>query len=93
MIALTIWRAIVCLVCAFSFVRLLWRFWKYGKNWNGKTRDYWYSLTMWSLAGMSLTAESIIRQAPFRYSIVFVTAAAAASLIGLRRKGGWGSDK
>jgi hypothetical protein len=91
--ALTFWRAVVGIVCLLSFLRLLYRFALHRDEWNPKTRDYWYALTMWSFAGLALSVEALIRHSPFRYSLVFVSAAAIVSMIGLRRKGGWGSDK
>lgn len=92
MTALTIWRVLVFVICLSSFVILCNRFRKNRKQWTAKTRDYWYAQTMWSFAGAVIPLEGILRHGSFRISLVFVTAAVIVNLIGLRRKGSWGTD-
>jgi hypothetical protein len=77
---------------ATSFLILLNRFRVGRSDWNTKTRDYWYALTMWTFAASCGTIESLIRGLSIRYSIVLSIAAAATTLSGVLRKGTWGGE-
>lgn len=89
---LTIVRIILLVVAASAFFILLNRFRVGRQDWNAKTRDYWYALTMWTFASGCGTAESLYRQLPGRYSIVLSVAAAVVTLTGVLRKGTWGGS-
>lgn len=84
-------RVAIFVMCAGSVLTLLMRFKNNRDNWNAKTRDYWYALVSWSVAGMVIAVEGIRHDTPFGVRTVFVTVSAVVSLIGLRRKGDWGS--
>lgn len=88
------WRVGIILVCAGCLWFLLQRYRHNSSTWNEKTRDYWFSLVMWSLAGAVLAIQGMILNFPFGPGLVFVTMAALVSLKGLLKRGEWGgSDK
>lgn len=89
---LLVLRIILMAICAVSVIILINRLRKNGNDWTPKTRDYWYGQFMWSIAGVSLTLEGILRNVPWRFSLVIIMAAATVNLIGLRRKGPWGTN-
>lgn len=84
------WRLINLLVAAVCVFLLGRRFAKNGVNWNTKTRDYWYALVMWCVAGFAISLEGIVRDSPLGARLVFTTAAVLVTLKGLTRKGTWG---
>jgi hypothetical protein len=84
------WRLGLFVVTLSSLILLTCRVCRHGKNWNPKTKDYWFALVMWSLAGLVVSIEGVIRDSTFGMRLVFVTAAALVTLNGLRRKGAWG---
>lgn len=86
---LNIWLLFVCLLC---IVTLINRFVKNRNDWNPKTRDYWYSFFMWSIAGAAMGVENFIRDAPIRVRLITAIAASMVTFIGLRRRGAWGTD-
>lgn len=88
---LLLWRFSILLVSCASVFFLLRRFYKFHDSWNTKTRDYWYALFMWSISGVGVALEGILRQSPFRFVLVIITAAAIVTLIGVIRRGTWGS--
>lgn len=85
-------RIILLATCLVSFVILCNRYRLNSEQWSNKTRDYWYAQTMWSLAGIAIPIEGIYRDTPWRYSFIFIMAAAIVNLIGLRRRGPWGTN-
>lgn len=87
-----IWRLALLVVCVGCIGLLAVRMKTNGRNWNPKTRDYWFALLMWCIAGVVLAVEGIIRDSIFSIRLVFVTAAALVTLNGLRRKGSWGDN-
>lgn len=64
-----------------------------GRNWNVKTKDYWFALMMWSLAGCVFAGQGVVLDRPFTPGFVFLTAAVLVTGKGLARKGPWGSDE
>lgn len=93
MVLVIVWRIFLLTICCISFLVLMNRFRTRRQKWNTKTRDYWYALTMWSFAGIIATGESIARGIPFRYGIVFTSAAAIATFFGVMRPGSWGDSE
>jgi hypothetical protein len=85
-------RCILLTVCLVSVVILANRYRVNRDNWSSKTRDYWYAQLMWCVAGVAIPLEGILRQTPFRYSFTLLLAASIVNLIGLRKKGPWGTN-
>ena len=83
-------RFILLLACCVSFVMLVHKYLGHRKYWNMKTKDYWYALLMWSIAGISYGTEGIVRDRPLGPTLVFVFAAAVVSVKGVLKKGAWG---
>lgn len=92
MLLLVIVRIILLVVSLSSLIILVNRYFLNHREWTAKTRDYWYSQFMWSIAGVSIAVEGLIRHSGFRYSFVFILSAAIGNLIGLHRKGPWGTN-
>jgi hypothetical protein len=86
------WRAVNLLICLTCVIILANRFRKNRQQWNAKTRDYWLSFMMWSVAGLEFSIQGIIESTALNYRLVFISAAALVTLSGLRRKGAWGTD-
>lgn len=84
------WRLGIYFLTSWSLIILVARYRKHRVNWNDKTVDYWYSLTMWCLAGWVLALEGILRDSAFGARLIFITLAASITLRGLRQKGSWG---
>jgi hypothetical protein len=89
---ITVLRWVLLIVCVVSIFILANRLRTNRKQWSAKTRDYWYAQFMWSVAGVAIPVEGLLRGTPFRYSFIFILAAAVVNLIGLRRKGPWGTN-
>lgn len=85
-------RIVAFLVSIYSVVTLCSRWRKNHKDWNEKTLDYWYGLTMWSLAGCVFTVQGILLDRPFTAGFVFMTAAIFVTGRGLHRQGPWGGS-
>lgn len=83
-------RVITGIICIISLVIMIDSFLKYRQYWNTKTLDYWYARVMWTVGGLSVCVEGVIRHLPIRYSFVFVVAAALTTLKGNLRRGRWG---
>lgn len=79
-------------VSLYSFAMLVYRYQTGGgKNWNVKTKDYWFALVMWSLSGCAFTIQGIALDRPFTPGFVFLIAAILVTGKGIRRKGDWGA--
>lgn len=79
----------ISLYCVFTLVR---RYIANHTGWNEKTLDYWYALTMWSLAGCVFCVQGILLDRPFTAGFVFLTAAILVTGKGLHQKGTWGES-
>ena len=86
-------RLVIFFVCLTSIIILIKRFRLNRNGWNSKTRDYWYSLVMWSLAGCVITVEGVYQDSDFGFRGVFVIAASLITLKGLLQKGEWGETE
>lgn len=84
-------RVVAFFVSLYAFVVLLSRYFRDGNDWNSKTMDYWYALTMWSLAGCVFTVQGVALDRPFTPGFVFLTAAILVTGKGLNQKGDWGN--
>lgn len=89
----TNWVRLFCFfVSAYSFVFLLVRYRAGGgREWNVKTKDYWFALVMWSLSGCVFTIQGIVLNRPLTPGFVFLIAAILVTGKGLSRKGDWGA--
>lgn len=85
-------RLVLMLSCLCSAIILLIKYKHKSKSWNSKTKDYWYSLLMWSIAGISFGIEGIYKDRPPGPTLVFVFAAAVVTAIGVKKPGNWGDD-
>lgn len=85
-------RVVIFAVSLYSVVYLLRRFPQSGQSWNPKTKDYWFALLMWSIAGCAFTIQGVILDRPFTPATVFLSAAVLVTGRGLHRKGGWGPN-
>lgn len=88
---ITAWRIAIFCVCVLAFVIMAVGFKRHRHQWNKKTRDYWYGRMMWVLAGAAIVIEGFLEDTHDNYSLVFVSAAALATLKGNLQKGNWGN--
>ena len=85
-------RVLVLFVSVYCVVLLLIRHQQEALRWNVKTKDLWYALLMWSLAGCVFAVQGIALDRPFTPATVFLTAAVLVTGKGVHRKGRWGGD-
>lgn len=86
---LRLFNAIVCAIALF----LLWKRFLQSKNsWNTKTRDYWYAVVMWCVAGFAIAIEGVVRDSSMGARPVILFVAGVVTLKGLLKKGSWGSS-
>lgn len=85
-------RVVVACLCATSLFILLKRYRAHNQKWNEKTKDYWFSLVMWVLAGLIGSAQGAFYHNPLGPSLIFSIAAGTVTLKGLLRKGEWGGS-
>lgn len=78
-------------ICSFSMILMAHDFIRDHRVWNQKTRDYWYGRNMWTITGIIAGVEGLVRDIPFRYTLVFLFAAALATLKGNLQRGRWGN--
>lgn len=86
------WRLVAFALCLIALVILMRRFVQFRDDWNEKTRDQWYSLVMWIVAGGAYAIQGIFFEVPFGPALVIMTAAVLVSLKALLQKGTWGGD-
>ena len=60
-------------------------------DWNSKTLDLWYTMSMWTAAGVVFCIQGIVLDRPFTVGYVFLTAASLVGGKGVHRKGPWGN--
>lgn len=87
---LDVWRVIIIAMLTFSLYILILRYRRNGKYWNTKTRDLWYALLMWTLAGWALTFQGILLDRPLTPAAIFIWAATFVTGKGVFHKGDWG---
>lgn len=71
-------------------ITLLLRWRKYSDAWTDKTKDYWYSLFMWTVVGQVTSIQSIYLDRPVTAATVTILAAVLVTGKGLHQKGDWG---
>jgi hypothetical protein len=69
---------------------LKWRRYSESQSWTSKTKDYWYSMFMWSIVGQVTSIQSIYLDRPLTPATVTILAAVLVTVNGLRKKGTWG---
>lgn len=88
------WHDIVrlaTLLMAFCSLYLLGSRFKVGhKEWNTKTRDYWFASVLWMLASIVLSVEGLLEDRPLEPRLVCYFLATALTLKALLRKEEWG---
>lgn len=84
------WRALNMAVCMACVIVLGRRFVKNHHDWNTKTRDLWFALVLWSVAGISLSLEAILQDLSFTPRVEFLFVASVVTLKGVARKDAWG---
>lgn len=92
MFLINLFRILIGIACAMSIILMVAGFARHHHGWNSKTRDYWYGRLMWTVVGVSSAVEGIARGTAFRYTLIFMAAAALATLKGNLQKGTWGTD-
>lgn len=90
---LNICRFLVLLLSLWCCYKLLWRFRKFGDNYTGKTKDYWYALLMWAVVGVVTMAQGIYLNRPLTPATIIIAAAVLVTGKGLHSKGSWGGDE
>lgn len=86
-------RGLAFLINLYALYLAVKRYAKGHKNWNEKTIDLWYALTMWTLAGIVFCVQGIILDRPFTAGFVFLVAATMVTGKGLHAEGPWGADR
>lgn len=84
-------RLIMFGLCFYNLTYLILMFSWWRQEWNAKTRDYWFVLTLWTLTGTVGSIEGVLRDVEGGYRVSFALAATLATTVGLSRKGPWGS--
>lgn len=85
-IVLFMWRVglitlnVVCLFVLLNRYRIR------HKIWDGTTKDYWWTLLLWSIAAFVTAWQGLVQSRPLSAALVFVTIANIAIPIGLYRK-------
>lgn len=85
-------RAAVTCVCLVTLFILFQKFRQSGDTWNKKTHDLWFSVVMWTFAGLVMMVQGIYLNYIFGPALVFATFAALTGIKGLLAKGQWGGD-
>lgn len=63
------WMSIVSVILLLIQIR------EHGNEWSVRTKDGWFALLMWSMAGVVLTMQGIVLNRPFTPGFVFIAAA------------------
>lgn len=85
-------RVAVGVICLITLFVLFKRYRRDGENWNKKTHDLWFSVVMWTFAGLVMTIQGIYLDYIFGPALVFLTAAALTGAKGIFAKGSWGGN-
>lgn len=83
---LVIWRVGLVAGNVLCVLLLLVRFFQHRKEWDTVTRDYWWTLVLWSVAAIAIGTQGLIEHRKLTIGLVFVSIAAAATPLGLKRK-------
>jgi hypothetical protein len=87
-------RVVLILISLWSAITLLLRWRKFAEvqDWTTKTRDYWYSLFMWTLVGIVVPIQGIYLDRPLTPGFAVVVAAVLVTGKGLKQRGAWGGS-
>lgn len=85
-------RLVNLVICLVSLWLLFKRYSEHSSEWNTKTKDYWYSLSMWSTAGLAMSLEGVLRDSGPGIRLAFIFAASLATFKAVRTKGTWGGS-
>lgn len=83
-------RIFLIVLGLYSVGKLVWRYRQSSNEWNQKTLDYWYSLLMWSAAGVIIAGQGVVLDRPFTPATVLLAAATLVTAKGIHTKGSWG---
>lgn len=86
-------RLVSIVVNLFALYLLFVGYLHHKKQWNEKTIDLWYSLMMWSLAGVVFACQGIFLDRDFTPGFVFLTAATLVGGKGVFARGSWGDAR
>lgn len=83
-------RFVTFFISLYSFVLLVSYYFKYHKDWNVRTIDFWFMAMMWSITGCVLAVQGVYLDRPFTAG--FVSASAAIFVMGkaVHGRGPWG---
>lgn len=84
-------RAGLLLILIYSLVVLIDRFARLRALWNDKTKDYWYAMLMWCIAGVVLLIQGMVLDRGVTPGLILLTASTLVTGRGVHRKGDWGS--
>lgn len=85
-----LWRLLNLVVGVFCIVWLFGGLAQQHKQWNTKTRDFWYSRLMWAFTQVSLSVDGIVQHIGISFSLPLITAAGLVTMKALAAKGSWG---
>lgn len=85
-------RVAAFVVGIYCTVLLLIRFKRHGKTYNSKTKDIWFSMVMFSIAGVVAMVQGLVLDRPFTPAFVCIVAAIFAGGKAVRQKGPWGGN-
>ena len=80
------WRITIITLNLWSLLVLFNRFRKFRHTWKPETRDYWWTLVLWSTAAAGIVTQGLIERNGLTARLVFVTVASLATPMALRRK-------
>lgn len=86
-------RVLIATMAFVSIVLLIERYVVHSNNWTSRTKDFWYALLAFSIFSIETSIESIITHQTLGYRVIFLGVAMIATLVGLLKRGSWGSDK
>ena len=85
-------RLLALAINVFTLTTLILRFVPNRNAWNEKTLDLWYTLFMWTVAGITFCIQGIAFDRQFNAAFVAVVAASLVGGKAVHKKGSWGSD-
>lgn len=84
------WRLLNIAICTWCLIMLFVRYREGRPDWNDKTIDHFYALTLWVVAGFALSLEGILRDSDFGIRLWFVSVAAIMTIRAILQRGSWG---
>ena len=87
------WRVGNIALLTWALVLLLRRFAQHRREWNVKTRDYWFALCTWCVVGIFFAMESIAFDYPMGSRVILSFLAAVITLKGVCSHTAWGANE